>query len=146
MWHIAAKRFWLMPVPDAMALHAITQMASNGWRGLLWMAHIRWRIVLAYLVAIGLYLLYRAMTHPPRAKAPKVVEPLGLKLYAVLLLHEADGIPQHGTPDKGGVDKQHGRHADGGQGQGNLSDPATHPALIVRCSRVLPLAIRRCRP
>ena len=34
--------------------------------------------VLAYLVAIGLYLLFRAFTHPPRNKAPKVVEPLGL--------------------------------------------------------------------
>ena len=26
----------LMPLPTAMVLHAITQMASNGWRGLLW--------------------------------------------------------------------------------------------------------------
>ncbi len=34
--------------------------------------------VLAYLVLIGLYLLYRAATHPPRTRAPKVVEPLGL--------------------------------------------------------------------
>ena len=34
--------------------------------------------VLAYLIAIGLYLLYRSFTHPPRAGAPKVVEPLGL--------------------------------------------------------------------
>ena len=25
----------LLPLPEAMALHAITQMASNGWRGLL---------------------------------------------------------------------------------------------------------------
>ena len=28
----------LMPVPEAMALHAVTQMASNGWRALLWLA------------------------------------------------------------------------------------------------------------
>ena len=26
----------LLPVPAAMALHAITQMASNGWRAFLW--------------------------------------------------------------------------------------------------------------
>ena len=34
-----------MPLPTAMVLHAITQMASNGWRALLWRAHIRWRPV-----------------------------------------------------------------------------------------------------
>ena len=35
----------LMPLPTAMVLHAITQMASNGWRAFLWRAHIRWRPV-----------------------------------------------------------------------------------------------------
>src|SRR6202030_3429798 len=33
----------LMPLPSAMALHAVTQMASNGWRALLWRRHIVWR-------------------------------------------------------------------------------------------------------
>ncbi len=33
----------LMPVPAAMALHAVTQMASNGWRAFLWRRHIAWR-------------------------------------------------------------------------------------------------------
>ena len=28
----------LLPVPEAMMLHGVTQMASNGWRGLLWLA------------------------------------------------------------------------------------------------------------
>nr|WP_229158462.1 MULTISPECIES: sulfite exporter TauE/SafE family protein [Bradyrhizobium] len=32
----------IMPVPAAMAMHAITQMASNGWRALLWRRHIIW--------------------------------------------------------------------------------------------------------
>ncbi len=40
----------LMPLPTAMVLHAITQMASNGWRALLWRAHIRWRPVAVYLI------------------------------------------------------------------------------------------------
>ena len=31
----------LMPLPTAMVLHAITQMASNGWRAFLWREHIR---------------------------------------------------------------------------------------------------------
>ncbi len=39
----------IMPVPDAMMLHGVTQMASNGWRGLLWIRHVRWRAMGAYL-------------------------------------------------------------------------------------------------
>src|ERR1700687_3023368 len=31
----------LMPLPSAMVLHAITQMASNGWRAFLWRGPIR---------------------------------------------------------------------------------------------------------
>jgi uncharacterized membrane protein YfcA len=34
--------------------------------------------ILAYLTAIGLYLLWRSMHYPPKEKAPKIVEPLGL--------------------------------------------------------------------
>ena len=40
----------LMPLPTAMVLHAITQMASNGWRAFLWRSHIRWRPVCVYLI------------------------------------------------------------------------------------------------
>ena len=39
----------LMPLPDAMALHAITQIGSNGWRAILWIRYVRWRSVGAYL-------------------------------------------------------------------------------------------------
>jgi uncharacterized membrane protein YfcA len=39
----------VMPVPDAMMLHGVTQMASNGWRGLLWIKHVRWSAMAAYL-------------------------------------------------------------------------------------------------
>ncbi|TCH99533.1 sulfite exporter TauE/SafE family protein [Roseococcus sp. SYP-B2431] len=39
----------LMPLPEAMALHAITQMGSNGWRAILWIRYVRWRSVGAYL-------------------------------------------------------------------------------------------------
>ena len=34
--------------------------------------------ILAYLAGIGVYLLYRALRHPPQPKEPKIVEPLGL--------------------------------------------------------------------
>ena len=34
--------------------------------------------ILAYLAAIGLYLLWRAQHYPPHERSPKIVEPLGL--------------------------------------------------------------------
>src|SRR4029077_6788735 len=53
----------ILPLPSAMVLHAITQMASNGWRAFLWRAHIRWRPVFVYLigcaVALGLWSITR---------------------------------------------------------------------------------------
>ena len=39
----------IMPLPETMALHAVTQMASNGWRGLLWWKFIRWRAAANFL-------------------------------------------------------------------------------------------------
>ena len=38
----------VLPVPAAMVLHAVTQMASNGWRGWLWRRHVCWRPVAAF--------------------------------------------------------------------------------------------------
>jgi uncharacterized membrane protein YfcA len=35
----------IFPLPTAMVLHAVTQMASNGWRAFLWWRHIEWRIM-----------------------------------------------------------------------------------------------------
>lgn len=46
----------ILPLPSAMVLHAITQMASNGWRALLWRSHIRWRPVAIYLIGCALAL------------------------------------------------------------------------------------------
>ncbi len=40
----------LLPLQDAMVLHGVTQMASNGWRSLLWWRHVRWRTVAAYMM------------------------------------------------------------------------------------------------
>lgn len=53
----------ILPVPTAMALHAITQMASNGWRALMWRRHVRWRIVIAYMagcaIAVAVWSIWR---------------------------------------------------------------------------------------
>lgn len=39
----------VLSLPEAMALHAVTQMASNGWRGLLWIGYVQWRSAAAFL-------------------------------------------------------------------------------------------------
>jgi uncharacterized protein len=61
----------LMPLPTAMVLHAITQMASNGWRAFLWRAHISWRPVFVYFIgcaiALGVFSLVRYVPDKPVA-------------------------------------------------------------------------------
>jgi uncharacterized membrane protein YfcA len=52
----------LMPVPEAMMLHGVTQMASNGWRGLLWWKHVRWSAVGAYVSGCTLALVAWSFT------------------------------------------------------------------------------------
>src|SRR5947209_12183049 len=47
----------IMPLPQAMALHAVTQMASNGWRASLWWRHIRLRPALGYMSGCVLAML-----------------------------------------------------------------------------------------
>jgi len=43
----------LLPVPEAMMLHGVTQLASNGWRTALWVKHVRWKAVGAYALGCG---------------------------------------------------------------------------------------------
>ena len=38
-----------VPLPLAMMLHGITQLASNAWRALLWRRHVEWRVLRGYL-------------------------------------------------------------------------------------------------
>lgn len=47
----------LLPLPEAMALHAVTQMASNGWRGLLWRRYVRWKAAATFLTGCALAFL-----------------------------------------------------------------------------------------
>ena len=61
----------LLPVPEAMMLHGVTQLASNGWRGLLWWRHVRWTAVGAYVfgcvIALGLWSFMRYVPGTPVA-------------------------------------------------------------------------------
>src|SRR5471030_1056107 len=77
----------LFPVPQAMILHAVTQMASNGWRALLWWRHIGWRsmgfYVVGCLVAVGLWSL--TLYVPDKAVALLM---LGLSPFVVRAIPE----------------------------------------------------------
>ena len=48
----------VLSVPDAMALHAVTQMTSNGWRGLLWIRYVRWLSAFWFLFGLELPLWF----------------------------------------------------------------------------------------
>src|ERR1700730_3852768 len=52
----------LFGMAGAMVLHAITQMASNGWRAFLWRTHIRWRPVAIYLIGCAVALAAWSIT------------------------------------------------------------------------------------
>lgn len=61
----------VLPLPAAMALHAVTQMASNAWRAVLWHKHVRWRPVAFFLVgncaALALWSVFRWVPEKPVA-------------------------------------------------------------------------------
>jgi uncharacterized membrane protein YfcA len=61
----------LMPLPAAMMLHGVTQLASNLWRAVLWRNQVDWRVFRGYalgaLVALGLFALVRLVVGKPVA-------------------------------------------------------------------------------
>lgn len=61
----------MLPVPTAMVLHAVTQIASNGWRGLLWREYARWRTVGGYaagcVLALAIWSIFRYVPSMPLA-------------------------------------------------------------------------------
>jgi uncharacterized membrane protein YfcA len=75
----------LLPVPEAMALHAVTQMASNGWRGLLWWRHVRWRLVFVFLIGCAIALGAWSLTQYVPSK-PVALLMLGVTPFLVRLL------------------------------------------------------------
>jgi uncharacterized membrane protein YfcA len=88
----------LLPVPEAMLLHGVTQMASNGWRGLLWLKYVRYRIVFAYASGIAIALLAWSFARYVPSK-PVALLLLGLTPFIVRLIPEnlrpnAESLPQ----------------------------------------------------
>src|SRR4051812_39175132 len=88
----------IMPLPAAMVLHAVTQMASNGWRAVLWRRHIRWRPVAVYLIgcalALGLWALVRYVPDKPVALLLLGVTPFLARLMPATLKPNPDSIWQ----------------------------------------------------
>ncbi|MGE0423481.1 MAG: TSUP family transporter [Reyranellaceae bacterium] len=75
----------LMPVPAAMMLHGVTQLASNGWRAFLWRDHIVWKPVGYYMTGCAAALaLWSLVDFVPTR--PMALLFLGLSPFAVRLL------------------------------------------------------------
>src|SRR5690606_6949461 len=53
----------LLQLPQAMSLHAIAQIASNGWRSLLWIRYVRWKpagyFLLGCVIAFAIWSYWR---------------------------------------------------------------------------------------
>ncbi|WP_119419770.1 TSUP family transporter [Desertibaculum subflavum] len=90
----------VMPVPAAMVLHAVTQMASNGWRGLLWRRHARWSAVGAYVagcaLALGLWSLVLYVPSKPLAFILLGLTPFLARIVPVRLRPDPES-PLQGT-------------------------------------------------
>jgi uncharacterized membrane protein YfcA len=88
----------LLPLPSAMVLHAITQMASNGWRAFLWRSHIRWRPVSVYLigcaVALALWSITRYVPDKPIALLLLGATPFMARLLPANLNPDPDSVWQ----------------------------------------------------
>jgi uncharacterized membrane protein YfcA len=90
----------VMPVAAAMALHGITQMASNGWRAVLWRTHVRWPIVACYAAgSLAAAAAFAALAAPPTKGIALLILGLtpfvGLGLPARMRLNVAQ--PIHGV-------------------------------------------------
>ncbi|WP_203073615.1 TSUP family transporter [Falsiroseomonas ponticola] len=90
----------LMPLPDAMALHAVTQVASNAWRAAFLLRHVRWRIAGAYalgcILATAGWSLFLWVPDKPLALIALGISPFLLKLLPAAAKPDA-ARPSHGT-------------------------------------------------
>lgn len=61
----------VLPLPVAMMLHGITQLASNGWRALMWRRVVDWRVFRGYLwgalAMIAFFALVKVVVSKPIA-------------------------------------------------------------------------------
>lgn len=88
----------IMPLPDAMALHAVTQIGSNGWRAVLWIRYVRWRSVGPYLagnlLATGLWAMVQFVPDKPWALLGLGASPFLVRLLPRGMKPNPESIPQ----------------------------------------------------
>jgi len=88
----------LMPLPDAMALHAVTQISSNGWRCALWIRHVHWRTVGFYtaggMIAVAAWSLVQFVPDKPWALLGLGASPFLVRLLPNSLRPDAESAPQ----------------------------------------------------
>lgn len=75
----------MLPVPAAMVLHGVTQMASNGWRAWLWRAHVRWPVFGGYVAGAAISLAAFTLIRLSPDKAAVLIF-LGLTPLAALAI------------------------------------------------------------
>lgn len=88
----------VMPLPDAMALHAVTQISSNGWRCALWLRHVRWRAVAFYmaggLAAVAAWSVVQFVPAMPWALLGLGASPFLVRLLPSGMRPDAGSAPQ----------------------------------------------------
>lgn len=77
----------VLPVPAAMMLHGISQLAANGWRAFMLRQQVDWRVVRGYAIGAAIALAAFAMTRIVVGKAAALIV-MGLTPFAALLLPE----------------------------------------------------------
>ena len=88
----------LLPLPEAMMLHGLTQLTSNGWRAALWIKHVRWRsfafFIAGGVVALWLWSLTRYVPSKPAALLLLGGMPFALRLMPKDLKPNPESAPQ----------------------------------------------------
>ncbi len=77
----------VMPLPTAMMLHGITQLASNAWRALLWRREVDWRVFRGYLYGAVAMTVFFAVVKLVVGK-PIALIVMGLTPFITLALPE----------------------------------------------------------
>ena len=77
----------VMPLPVAMMLHGITQLASNGWRALMWRKEVDWRVFRGYMYgAIAMTVVFAVVKLV--VSKPVALIAMGLTPFVTLALPE----------------------------------------------------------
>src|SRR5437868_4413439 len=77
----------LMPVPAAMMLHGVAQLASSGWRAMLWRKEVDWRVFRGYALGALISMVAFIMLNLVVSK-PVALVVMGLTPFVALALPE----------------------------------------------------------